>query len=479
MPTLPPRLRTALLLVVGLLAGVVLSLLVYAFSIRTPVESVAVDRAVPRPGAESFLETMGLHTDTRFAAGHRVEILPDGDALFPRLWADLRGARRSVTVQLYFCAPGRLADSLAAALERPARAGVPVLFLYDGFGCDPLGDDYFQRLRDAGVGVRAFRPVRWWSLHRAQQRSHARIVVIDGVVGYTGGFGIDDRWSAAGAEGEPGWRETSVRFTGPAVRALQAAFAEGWAEAAGQLLVGERFFPRTPYRDDDARLAATAGSATGDSVSAGSITAGSAIPDSAIADSAIAGSDTGVESSVVAGLFHSTPDAGSTTAERLLALTIAGAERTLYVANAYFVPDDDFRRLLIDAADRGVDVRVLAPDEGTDVPVVRYAARAHYAELLEGGVRLYEYQPTMMHAKTFVVDGVWSSIGSMNFDNRSLAVNEETTLLVLDPGLGARMDRLFLDDLERARELTLDTFRRRGLWQRVRERLAVLSSRIL
>lgn len=477
MATLPPRLRTALLLVVGLLVGVVLSLLVYALSLRTPLENVAVDRAVPRPGDASFLETVSLHTDARFDHGHRVEVLLDGGALYPRLWADIRGARRSVTVQLYFCAPGRLADSLAVALQTPARAGVPVMFLYDGFGCDALGDAYFQRLRDAGVGVRPFRPVRWWSLHRAQQRSHARIVVIDGVVGYTGGFGIDDRWSAAGADGEPGWRETSVRFTGPAVRDLQAAFAEGWAEAAGQLLVADRFFPRS-----------TAAAALPDPAMAGSVapdpgagvardSAVGAAPDSA---SGLAGDSAGAAAaSVVAGLFHSTPDAGSTTAERLLALTIAAAERTLYVANAYFVPDDDFRRLLIDAAGRGVDVRILAPDEGTDVPVVRYAARAHYAELLEGGVRVYEYQPTMMHAKTFVVDGVWSSIGSMNFDNRSLAVNEETTLLVLDADLGARMDRLFLDDLRSARELTLDTFGDRGLVERVKERLAVLSSRIL
>lgn len=442
MPNPPPRLRNALLVGLGVIAGVVGALVVQLFSVSTPLERVAaVARDVPPPGEDAFLDLVALHTGARFEGGHAVDLLLDGDGLFPPLWAEIRAARRSVTVQLYYCKPGRLADSLAAALERPARAGLPVLFLYDAFGCGSLEPAYLERLRDAGVLVHPFRPLRWWSLHRAQERSHARIVVVDGRVAYTGGFGIDDRWSAAGADGGAGWRDTNVRFTGPGVRDLQAAFADGWAEAAGELLVGDTFFPPPPHDP-----------ASGDARPA---------------------------EGVVAGVLHSRPDGGSTTAERLLALTIAAAKRTLYISNAYFLPDDDFRALLTDAARRGVDVRVLTPGEETDVPVVWYAARAHYAPLLEAGVRLYEYQPTMMHAKTFVVDGVWSSIGSMNFDTRSLAANDESTLLVLDRGFGARMDSLFLADLPHAREVELSTFAERGLVQRVRERLAVLSSRAL
>ena len=436
----PRPARRTILVALGLVLGLVAAFVVYVLSISTPIRSIGNLASVPAAGSPAFLDLVGLHTDVRFAPGHDIRIALDGDGTFPPLWRDLEAARESIHVQLYYCQPGTLADSLAAILGRRTRAGVTVRFLYDGFGCDPLGDEWFDRLREDAVDIRAFRPVRWWSLFKAQERSHARIVVVDGRVGWTGGFGIDDRWSEAGADGEPGWRETNARFTGPAVAQLQAAFADGWAESTGSLLV------------DPALYGGLA-----------------AMPDSAGARPAGA----------TAALLHSVPDAGSTTAERLLALTLGGARRTLYVANAYFVPDDDFRAMLIAAAARGVDVRILAPDERTDVPLVRHAARAHYAELLEGGVRIWEYGAAMMHAKTFVVDGVWSAIGSLNFDNRSIAVNDETTLLVSDSVTGAAMDRLFLDDLRRATELTLPAFQRRGWRDRFRERFAVLASRFL
>lgn len=433
---LPRPARRTLFLALGLLLGLLLALLVYAVSINTPIDGLGVHDHVPPAGSTAFLRLASLHADLAFRDGHALELALDGAGTFPRLWADLAAARSSLHLQLYYCQPGALADTLAAVLTARARAGVVVRFLYDGFGCDPLGDEYFDRLRGAGVLVHAFRPVRWWSLHKAQERSHARIVVVDGVVGWTGGFGVDDRWSQGGDGEEPGWRETNARFTGPAVAQLQAAFADGWAETTGELLVEPALY-------------------------------GGLAP------------DTAADGGARAALFHSVPDAGSTHAERLLALTIAGARRTLYIANAYFVPDDDFRAMLIGAARRGVDVRILAPDEQTDVPLVRYAARAHYAELLEGGARIWEYQPAMMHAKTFVVDGVWAGVGSMNFDNRSIAVNEESTLLAADRAFGGAMDRLFLEDLRHATELRPDTYARRGRWERVKERFAVLASRLL
>lgn len=439
--TPPKLLKNTLLVALGVILGMVTALLVYALTINTPLEHVALATPVPPAESPAFTRLLSLHTRTELSEGHQVEILLDGGGTFPPMWDDIRSARRSVHIQLYYCQPGAIADSLGAVLVDRARAGVTVRFLYDAVGCE-LDRSYLDRLREGGVVVHAFRPVRWWALHRAQERSHVRIVIIDGVVGYTGGFGLDDRWSAAGDRGESGWRETNVRFTGPAVAQLQAAFADGWAESAGELLV-------ETYHD-----------AGTESVPSNSTTLG--------------GSRT-----VTAGLAHSVPDVGSTTAERLLVLSIAGARRTLYIANAYFVPDDDFRRLLAAAVERGVDVRVLTPDEGTDVPVVRYAGRAHYEELLRAGVRIWEYRPAMMHAKTFVVDGVWSVIGSMNFDNRSLAVNDESSLLVADSALGARMDSIFLDDLDRAVELTLASFGERSAWERVKERFAVLASRLL
>lgn len=437
-----------LYVVAGVVLGVILALAVLVIAVTASNERLQIPTAVPPPGDPAFLELASLASDVQFTDGNRVDVLLDGGETFAHLFDDLRAARRSITVQLYYCAPGDLADELAAILLERARAGVRVLFLHDAFGCE-LPESYFEPLREAGVDARAFRPMRWWTLHRAQERSHARIVVVDGRIGYTGGFGLDDRWSERGAAGQPGWRDTNVRFTGPAVASLQAAFAAGWAEAAGQLLVEEIFYP--DLHNGEPGRGAASGPTNG----------------------------RGRNSPVVAGLLHSRPDVGTSTAERLLAMTLAAARSTLYIANAYFVPGKQYRRLLIAAAARGVDVRVLTASEATDIPVARYAGRGFYAELLRGGVRIFEYLPTMMHAKTLVADGVWAAIGTLNFDNRSLAFNDESTLLAHDPTIGARMDAVFLQDLEHAAEITAATFSRRGPVERVKERLAVAGARLL
>jgi cardiolipin synthase len=311
---------------------------------------------------------------------------------------------------------------------------VRVLLLLDAFGSQSLKKSWANALKRAGVEVRLLRKVKWYSVHNATDRSHVRVVVIDGRVGYTGGFGLADYWLGNG-HAKDQWRESNVRFEGPAVMELQAAFAAAWVEATGELLVGEPFFPRRG-------LLATAGGAT-------------------------------------AGLLFTAPTTGSTNAERFLALTIAGAAHRLYVANSYFVPDDDFRDLLIAAVKRGVDVRILTVNKESDVRTTWYAGRARYTELLRGGVRIYEYQPTMMHAKTVVADGIWGSIGSMNFDNRSLAFNNESNLVVWDRAFGAEMDSVFVDDLRYAREIKLAEFGRRPIVERMVELGANVLSRLL
>jgi cardiolipin synthase len=273
-----------------------------------------------------------------------------------------------------------------------------------------------------------------------------RGVVIDGRLGYTGGFGIDDHWLGDGRS-EDQWRDTNVRFEGPAVLQLQAGFAAAWTEATGELLVGSLYFP----------LAASIGSRT------------AADTRSEDPTPVVPAPGPGRDRLVMAGLLHAAPSMGSTEAERLLALTIASARRTLYIANAYAVPGEYQRLALIRAVRRGVDVRLLLPGEKTDVALTRFAAHAFYEQLLSGGVRIWEYQPTMMHAKTFVVDGIWSSIGSMNFDNRSLVMNDESNLLVLDAGFGATMDSMFMTDLDFAREIRLPDFRGRSVLVRLRE----------
>jgi cardiolipin synthase len=225
-----------------------------------------------------------------------------------------------------------------------------------------------------------------------------------------------------------------VRFEGPAVMQLQAAFASAWAEATGELIAGPTFFPEDGFAP---------------------------------------------KGSVHAGLLFAQPTTGSTPAERFLALTISGARRTLYVTNSYFVPDDDFRRLLEAAARRGVDVRILTVSDKTDVKTTWYAGRYRYEELLKAGIRIYEYQPTMIHSKTIIADGIWGTIGSMNFDNRSMAFNNESNLVFLDPVLGAEMNATFMADLAHAKEIKLAEFRQRGRWERVLEGASALLSRLL
>jgi cardiolipin synthase A/B len=429
--------------VVGLALGVLLVSAFFIFAATAPVEHIELSEKVPTVHEAAFLDLIALSADVRFGGGNRVELLLDGGQTYPRLFEELGEARRSITIQLYFCAPGRLADRLAEVLIERAGAGVRVLFLHDAFGSD-LPGSYIERLRESGVEAHTFRPVRWWTLHKAQERSHTRSVVIDGEVGYTGGFGIDDRWSAAGTEDERGWRDTNVRFTGPAVISLQAAFAAAWAETAGELLAGDAFYPG--LEDGDLGVAFPRG---------------------------------GAPTPIVAGVIHSRPDVGSSSAERLLALTLGGATRTIDIANAYFVPGPEFRELLVMASRRGVRVRLLTPSANTDIPVVRWASRALFPELLSAGIQIFEYQPAMMHAKTIVVDGVWSVVGTLNFDNRSLAMNEETSLLVHDPAIGAALETVFQEDLERSVEITPEAFARRGTMDRIKERVAVAGARLL
>lgn len=383
------------------------------------VRSVSAENPPVAPSESVFPLAVALLTGAPLVAGNRVELALDGDGTYPRLWADLRAARTIITVQMYYAGAGAVADTLAAILIDRARAGVAVYLLYDAFGFT-VPDAYLDRLRTAGVHAVPFRPLRFRNLWIIQNRSHVRGIVIDGDVGWTGGFGIDDKWLGAGRRPNE-WRETNVRFEGPAVLQLAAAFIAAWSEATGELLTAR----------------ATA--------------------------------NTHDEGVALAGLLFTAPTLGSTAAERYLALSIAGARERLWITNAYFAPDNNFVEMLARAARRGVDVRILVGGPLTDIRMTRLAAHARYERLLSAGVRVYEYQPTTLHAKTFVVDGMWVSVGTMNFDNRSLSLNDESTLMVLDSAAGRRMEDVFRDDLRYSRAIDLATFRKRPWTRRVAE----------
>jgi phosphatidylserine/phosphatidylglycerophosphate/cardiolipin synthase-like enzyme len=348
-------------LLLGLLFSV-LALMGLLNAVRgTPVKRVTpLDMDVLPPiDSPEFRASMELVTRTPLCAGNRAEIFWNGDQTYPRLWDDLRGARTTITLQLYYCSPGRMADT----------------------------------------------------------------------IGWTGGFGIDDKWVGNGRT-ENHWRDSNVRFTGPAVDQLQAAFTACWGESTGDLLIPEV----RPHEADGP---------------------------------------------MVAGLLYGSPSVGSTEAERFLAYSLCSARSTLYITNSYFVPDRDLRRMIIGAARRGVDTRVLTVSKATDIKSTWYAGRARYEELLRSGVRIYEYTPVMMHAKTVCVDGQWAAVGSMNVDNRSLSLNEETVLMMHDAGAARALAQHFMDDIEHAEEITLESFRRRGVIDRVKERVCYAFWRVL
>ncbi len=394
------------------------------------VQGVGADGQPVAPDEPQFPLTVAMTTGTRLMPGNRVEVALNGDGTFPRLWEDLRTARESITLQLYYGQPGRLAETLLAILRERAAAGVLVFVLYDAFGTQSIPRGDLEAMRSAGIRAVPFRPIRVATLHLAQNRSHVRGIVVDGRVGWTGGFGIDDKWLGDGRS-NGSWRETNVRFEGPAVRQLQAAFAAAWAEATGVLFSGRATLELSE------------------------------------------------DGTTTAGLLYTSPTPGSTAAERFVAMSIAAARRTLYITNSYFAPEDNFVELLAAAARRGVDVRILTAGPRTDVAVVRLAGRAIYEPLLAAGVRIYEWEPTTLHAKAFVVDAHWSTIGTMNFDNRSLAVNDETTLMILDRDIGREMEAIFLDDLRHAEEIVAARFAQRSWLQRLGEAGARLLTRVL
>jgi cardiolipin synthase len=420
-----------------LLFALVLALIgILSVTHDTPVRNVIAegDKDGPPSIADSlFTRSIELYTGTHIDPGNKVQILLNGDGTYPQLWKDLGSAQRTITVQMYYSQPGAVADTMAKYLIEKARQKVRVLLLLDAFGSQPLKREWLQRVKAAGVEVVWLRPLRWYSLQKAAQRSHVRVVVVDGRIGYTGGFGLADYWLGDGHH-EDQWRETNVRFEGPTVAALQATFAAGWAEATGELLTGDMFFPKSSFAE---------------------------------------------VGNMKAGLMHSVPSMGSTPAERFLALTIAGARKSIYISNSYFVPGENFMQLLLAAQRRGVDVRVITVSKKTDVKTTWYAGRTYYEKLLEGGVKIYEYQPTMMHAKSMVVDGIWSYVGSMNFDNRSLSFNDESLLVALDPAIGSQMDSIFMDDIKASQEMKLDEFLKRPLSNKVLEWCAQKLRRVL
>ena len=374
-------------------------------------------------GEPSFHPTVEANTRAPIRPGNRVDVLQNGDEFFPAMLEAIRGARQTITlVQYVFEKPGIAADFADALAER-CRAGVGVNVLLDSAGSMFIPGEYVDEMRRSGCHVEFFRPLRPWQ-RRLNNRTHRRVLVVDGRVGFTGGFGISQQWAGNGHEAGR-WRDTVVRVEGPAVRDMQAAFAQNWREATGIVLGGASYFPvLEPVGNVRAAI---------------------------------------VGSSSVGGSFE---------AYTLFLLALDAARRSIDITNPYFVPDDRMRATLLAAAQRGVRVRVLVPGV-IDHPWVREASRREFGPMLQAGVQFFEYLPALLHAKTVVVDGVWATVGSTNFDNRSFALNEEVNATIYDAGVTSRLARAFEDDLAHARPVTYEAWKHRGLLSRVREILTL------
>ncbi|MDQ3767922.1 MAG: phospholipase D-like domain-containing protein [Actinomycetota bacterium] len=352
--------------------------------------------------------------------GNRVRIMRNGATLDAMVEA-ISSAKETIDCSAYIYWPGGTADRFSEAFIERVRAGVEVNLVLDGYGSAKLDGDHLERLRHSGVNVSIFRRPRWYNLTKLTNRMHRRILVVDGALAFAGGVGIADEWTGDAQDSEH-WRETHLRIEGPAALDLFGAFVENWIEATGRLLAGKHIADPESF-DDGVALQVT----------------------------------------------RSTPTDGATAATELFFSAIAGARERLWLTTAYFAPDRTFEEVLCDAARRGVDVRVLVNGQHVDKEVARKAGQRSYGKLLGAGVRMFEYDKTMLHAKVLLVDRCWANVGSGNFDSRSLDLDLEINVAVLDPDLVQELSDHFIEDLDVSTEIDLETWKKRPLRKRAAE----------
>lgn len=378
--------------------------------------------ALTAPGAD-IVAAFTLASGNEAVPGNSVQLLENGDGVFPAMLAAIRGAQSSVHLETFIFRDGAIGREIVAALAERARAGVHVRLLLDALGSMSFGSDNERTLAEAGARVIFFHPISLSTLKKVYLRTHRKVLIVDGRIGFTGGVCIDDDW-LGNADRPERWRDTAVRVDGPVVRQMQIAFARAWLEATEEILSARALYPSD--------------------LPAGEITCQ---------------------------LMDSTPGFDSNPARLSFLVAVASAKRTIDITNAYFVPDHASREELVEAAKRGVRVRLLLPSRRTDFASVRYSGRSYYRRLLEAGVEIYEYEPCRLHAKTMVIDGHFSSVGSSNLDRRSFYWNYESDLQIFDARFAAQMEAMFESDLAHASRVNLEEWKHRPLREKILERL--------
>lgn len=377
----------------------------------------------PVPGTDEFCRAVEATSQSNTSEGNTVQILRNGDEIFPSMVQAIREAKHTINLLTYVYWTGPIAQEVASALSERARAGVKCNVLLDAFGCNKISKKLINSMREAGVRVEWFRPLALFDVNRLDNRTHRKVLVIDGRVGFTGGVGIAQEWMG-NAQDSKHWRDTHIRVEGPAVLALQGAFGDNWFETTGETLAGEEYLPALTQIEGGLRLQVTRSSAS----------------------------------------------KYDTNMEALFQLAIAAATKNLWITMAYFVPTRAFTKNLVELAKKGVDIRILVAGHRSNHKLVLWAGRVSYDELLKSGIRIFEFEPTMLHAKTMVVDGTWGTVGSTNFDNRSFSLNDEINVSFQDRETVKILEGHFLDDLARAKEIKLEQWDKRGPIERTLDR---------
>jgi len=378
-----------------------------------------------------YQHVLGVMLGPPITNGNRFEALYNGDQIFPPMLAAIRGARQSITFETYIYWSGDIGRAFADALAERARAGVKVHVLLDWLGSAKMDEAFLREMQDAGVEIRKFHKPDWYDIARMNNRTHRKLLVVDGRIGFTGGVGIAPNWTGSAQDAEH-WRDSHFKVEGPVVAQMQAVFMDNWVKVSGDVLHGRRYFPPVePMGEGRAQM------------------------------------------------FSSSPSGGSESMHLMYLLSIAAATRTIDLSSAYFVPDALTVEALVAAMRRGVRVRIITPGPIIDSQTVRGASRASWGPLLEAGAQMSEYQPTMFHCKVFTVDGLLVSVGSTNFDNRSFRLNDEANLNIYDEDFAAAQTAQFEADLKQSRQLTLAAWRDRPLTEKAMEHVAAWLSKQL
>ena len=403
-----------------------ISLLLWSAKWKRDPESLTVRNAGE---LKALLPSIAGLTQGHLDPGNRVEVLQNGDGFFPRLFADIEAARETVHIETFIWWDGELARQLTDLLIRKARQGVEVRLLVDGSGGRAI-KEVEEQLTDGGVKVAKFHPIRFSNLARYNNRDHRKIMIIDGRIGYVAGHGIGDEWTG-NAQSKKNWRDTGLRIQGSSVKRLQGAFCENWIEETGEIIAGEKFFPMSDP---------------------------------------ISGPST-------IHVAYASPTGSVSTVQILYYLAIMAAQREVIIQNPYLLPDDDALSAIDSAVSRGVKVWIMVPSvDATDNAIVQHASHHRFGHLLKRGVRIWEYDKTLLHQKVMIVDGLWSSVGSTNFDARSFEINDEINVGVVDPAVAAQLRSAFVEDLKSARERTLQEWKNRLLFHKLQDGLAYLAN---